>query len=68
VFNNCPYAKKLDLSVAYLSEVDVDRPEDLPVWEEQMRDWKRAGVEFEPRTLPQSLTFADQQNHLNGQQ
>jgi len=28
--------KKLDLSVAYLSEelLDVDRPEDLPVWEE----------------------------------
>lgn len=36
-------AKKLDLSIAYLSELaDVDRPEDLPVWEEQMRDWKRA--------------------------
>jgi len=28
-------AKQLDLSVAYLSELaDVDRPEDLPVWEE----------------------------------
>jgi len=33
--NRLSILQKLDLSVAYLRKADVDRPEDLPVWEEQ---------------------------------